>query len=601
MKYNKPILLTIALLSISLASCDSKTSTSSSNSSFSFSSTNQTSSSLSSTTTTNKFIEELNKLKKGYAFDGLFKAEFDNLKIQENLVEISANDDYYKFHEFEGVEYGINEERIIPNKNKASYTFNYSHDIYEPTNEDLTYNSRYTFNNEIEKEIVLPSTDTPLIWETSGFKNAFSLVDENTFVKENENTYVYENTNSDEFAKYISTQIYGGGELTTSIVTLKMESDELSEIYVEFDKVVDSATNKEVIYTFNGTITSLGESSCGPLLPLTGTKYEELNEVINSLKLGNYHSKSIVKSESFGNSEYEGYLEKEKKYFVYTTKNDEASYEDAYFEKDNVLHSATKINNDFYEDRIPFDYSLEESKMIPTFNLSPLFFIENKISNNKITYTLDRSYAIKTTLSNLFSPYSTDTIVDLTIEINKVDNVINNVVIKNVSDENNYEEITFDQIGLINNYIEVSNIKNDISELKWSELLPINNSVEELQSIYSVIPQDILDTIPNLGGYTTTIVAETNYFGGIDLIFQKSQTLNEAQTIFDNYISKLEQDSNYTKAIQQEGDTITTFTKPIVVDEVSKYLKLELELVDYSYLGMDAFFIYLSVSIVSSI
>lgn len=537
-------------------------------------------------------LEKYQEIQKGYSLEGILKAEYEGLKTVESIVEISSNSDYYQFHEFEGVEYLKGKEAKVPTKDVAGYTFNYSHKVFEATKEDIIYNSYRTINNEVREEIVLPSEDTPLLWETTGYKNGFALLDYESLEKQSDNSFLVNLDDYVDVQSSLSTQIFGG--YGPKAYTLEITDG--NKLSVLFDPILEQGSTVNVTYSFEGTFTKTGETASGPLRPLEGASTNTLSKAIDLLKKQNYHISSKVRSGSYGIAEYDGYVEYDKKYYVYSTKNSDSNYVDAYFEKDGKLHSAVKIKDSFYEDRVAFDYSLDEANLLPSFKISPLLFKETKVSDNISLYTLDKSIALKPTLSNVFSPFSTENIADLKIEV-KTDSIgnIESIAFDNKKDATTDELATYDTLGQVKGAFDASKVKTDVSDLKWSEILTLSSSKETLEEVYAIIPQAILDSIPNIGGHTATIAANIGFSGtNVDLIFQKGQSLQEVETLATGYGKRLEKDG-YTKN-QQPDCPLVDYTKEINTNDQKKTLQVSVEPVDYSEMG-GGFFLYVTVEI----
>lgn len=600
--------LVLSLLSIlALASCGEKTSSPSLTTSPLTPSTPSSTSSTSSPQVTSKdssvkkefTLSEamVSSLKEGYALDGVLKAEYEGLKTVKNAVEIHSNSDYYQFHEFEGVEYLTDEKEKTPTKEIAGYTFNYSHKVFEATKEDIIYNSYLTINNEVKEEPVLVD-DLPLLWETAGFSNAFNAVSLQDFTKENDQgLYSLDLNREDDLSLSLGTQIFGGPGLEAENVTFTTDGNSLTDIHVVFKTYVDSETSVNVKYTFDGKITALGAQASSALTPLAKAPHEVLTNALEILRTKDYHVTSTVQTSSYGIIKYEGYANYSHKYYAYTTDSEEGQYADIYFEKDGKVHSGLKIKDNYYEDRIPFDYSWEEAKILPSFALASSFFKEEKTSSSTFVYTLDKSIALRPTLSNVFSPFTTENIGDLKIEI-KLDSkgTITDVVFDNHKDDETSELARYDGFGDKSKLIDTSKIKDDVSDLKWSEILSATNTQASLEKIYKVVPKEVIDTVPTIGGHTASITPSEGLPGSIDLVYQKGQSIEEVEALSKAYQEKLTK-AGYTKITTDETATLITFTKDISVNNVAKVLNVSVEPVDYSFTGTPAYFLYVTLSL----
>jgi len=599
----KQLILLTTILLATLSSCVGNTSSTSSidsvTSSSEVSSESETSSSSSeevltpTTAITNDMLANLKigyhaVVKKEISYDG---EEDDNPRYYDAKVK----DNVAYMHFYENYETGkLNSYYdffITPVKESDGLTYAYQTGL--GINNTLIY-------EPIEVTDSITKEDTNLLWEDAYLDNPFKEMDASYFSKVNDNEFKLDLSNTNVSSSDIELQLanqlfFDTFPYSTSLpdiyeFSLLTNGDKITGYSLEFESFTSSSSGV-VTYKSSGKFLNQGNDvSITELTLLEGEEDADFTAAMTKLKTMNFkfdqvqYSYDYAGSNSFTKSlHYDGFSDGTSLvYYAYDLTSDSKIYAQALtpmtYEGMDGLGVYVPINGNYYSDSIFYTNYTNVKDYFSKFDFSSKFFTK-QVSDGKTIFTLDRSRRIfRGNNIAMISPFDSDSYADLlvnltiTIENDKI-TFFNQTT---DDDESGLRfKIEFSNFGTYSTLLTSDTIKEDCSDLKWSDLL--SNDQVSLNAITKSLTQDNLDAIPTIGGIYANVRADVSSGGASPILYTYTYSQEANSELLTEYSQKLV-DASFTKVSNNDGSDTKAetfyYTKQITIKSKTYLLKV---------------------------
>lgn len=538
--------------------------------------TNTTSSPYSTSTTEKKTFEEVfSQLQQGYFFEGtVSKYQFydDGTSAEYHApMQVVSNKSSYQAVKWN---YGAKDAQASKENGLAS---NVTYVSQEKDGKKYIVSQYLDMNNEVVNSYMADSKNQLATWDSALFGDCFQYFSTDDFLEDGLGNYELDLENSDLLNGYVALarQIYGKIALTPDSFTLtfseSMEELSFLMVYKDEDLYGQGTGHIEV----EGTFTTLGGNvAIDPIKPIEGKEDAIFKGAMDKLQQHNYQISTKYNETDFGDNivdTHEGYATKDQLVYTFKYKDETSNDNYMYYKKDDShIQGAELLQGSYYQDREPIQGTIED--LYPSFNISSLLFDYN---NKSDTYTLKKDLPITLRIedaSEMSTFYKSSPVTDIRVKI-KSDSV--NFVI--ATEAGRTIDITYSNIGKVENKVSVSTIQSDVSALKWPQLLErfpsyLKDAENKLGSL------EVLNNVPTLGGTYSKVMVD-NAIGGktgnIDLRVD-FQDLETTQKIRDQYVQKAKKDGYVVDKTQADREGFTFLTKTVKINNVDKIINLKI-------------------------
>ena len=515
--------------------------------------------------------EMLDSLSEGYRVEGLYYAVVRDQITSSFYYEYNCTDTVYEY-----TAYVDNAEN--PTKNKVEDSYRYEGFDYGDGTLYLTL-SKINLNNEVVNYPVTDGYGNLLTWNSTGFANAFSIINPSYFEK-TENDFEFELKmgllGMNKLYASLTSQFSSYMGLTAKSFLLTTDGYKVTGYKMTYQPL--QTVGGSMYITVEGNFVASGSEVVQPVKTFDGEanalfdeKFEELrNHTYRvDIDLGVKSYKMVV--ENAGGFIYDEFDANGKKVGSYGF----------YYIRDGVLQGITEINGTIYADGPAGTGSL--LNILPTLNISSELFVlkEEKDGKSVFEYNKEAPLASKIGYSYDYGIFGGSKIGDLTITISEDEVVIENDL------KFNKETFRYYDINGIKRYF--SNVSNSCDKLKWSDI--ISNQEEESEKLYQFISKEALDEIPTVGGLNSSIDVDATYKPD-EPVFRVPLYM-DGLTLYMNYVTKL-MSAGFKYNAELTVDEKEAYSKECVINGETKTVVVKVYLAE-DYLSGSQFLIYPSV------
>jgi len=390
------------------------------------------------------------------------------------------------------------------------------------------YSSGLGINNAIIHEPIevtdpITREDVNLLWEDAYLENPFKDLSANAFAKVNDNEFSLDLdmeavTEKDVALKLANQLFFDSYPYSTSLpdvysFSLKTNGNEIVGFSLEFESYSSSSGNV-VIYRSTGVFHDVGTApEITELTPLEGAEDADFQAAMTKLKTMNFKFDQVQYSYDYTGSgtfvkslHYDGFADGTSLvYNAYDLSSDLKIYAEALtpitYEGISGLGVYVPLGDYYYSDSIFYSAYTDIASYFSKFDLSSKYFTK-EAKDGATVFTLDRSRRIfRGNDISMISPFDSDQYADLLVNLT-VTVKEDSIVFENQTSDDDESglrfKISFSDFGAYSNLITDATIKEDCSDLKWSEILSNNQSA--LKAVTKIYTQENLDAIPTLGG-----------------------------------------------------------------------------------------------------
>lgn len=531
-------LLPAILLCCTLVSCQgtSKDSSpiSSSTSDTSSSITDTSSSSSSAQTPLDKSLDAtLSRLSKGFHLE---------LVRTEKYVVTGGSGSETNYYGYEEIQ--VDDENYRQTLYRSSTT-EASKDIIEQDQWYLDQNGTLVVRQfSLQNEVVETVADRNKNFVSAGLQNAFLSAQASYFTESN-SSFVLNDTASETFTKRLTKQLYGytNMELSLADLSLSYDGDTLGFEASLDPFTISYMTTIEVTLSFKGVFLST-EVDADPIVPIQGNDHSELDTAFDKISTWNFKTNVVNEEILYQDGRYEtvataeGSVLTNQFYYAFYDEDDVLVENNLYYLTNEKMQKAAIYGEKIYASGEPVSASV--SSYWPSFNISSAFF-----SKNGDTYQLNTKYLGLFTSTSLFTPFVSDTISSLSIQLED-----DKLTIINENSGNGRttfgakETITYSDFGKAT-AMDVSSVNEDSSSLTWKEALRNPN---DYRTIARYLGESNLNEIPFFRGKhgEASLISESNIYA----LLTPMSAMSEQTTL----------ESQYDTALQELGYTVTTGT-----------------------------------------
>ncbi len=485
----------------------------------------------------------------GFTADTLLTSGTESMGYTSNYMSFATTSKAYSFIKYASAGVGF------ANKNSIS-----SKGLYQPfTNNGTTYLTQVELglDNKIHNYYLVGSDSSYITWKKSGYYNPFSSLYGSDFSSNSTNPYQLDLKMNDTS----KTDIYQNiANCFTGIIGYTLESFSLLTNGVSAYGYKMTFASYQTSYGENNTYANgtfgeeRNEDVVEILTPFEGEEKSDLNERLKALKVGNYKADITLPNRSY---KAEVYGNKSVIYDLYHTDNTKFGSYGYYQISSNKVQGITRIGNDIYLDSSSIDGVM--SSMLPSFNISSVLFDKsNKSTSEKTIYKLNEDIASKLSVEEIYYGLLGSTVLgSLTIEIEQDKTTIINDM-KNVGEE----KFVYYDLGKVTDF--TTNIHSTCDSLKWSQIFS-NQPTEYQALISSTIDEELLDTLPVIGGTSSYITLVSNTKRG----------LVQAVVSISNYNDGINKIEAYKTKCEEAGFTITKKESQTLNYVISKDVTVE--------------------------
>lgn len=551
--------------STSTSSTNNISSTSNSISSIS-SSVNESSSSLSTSDPRGPQNYELTtamlrEFYEGYQVDGIYTAYIKDEVSYTNCYFYNCTDTVYEFTSY---------QEVLSNPTKDTVVSAYRYEGFDfGTDTKFLTQAKLSLNNEVVNYLVTDGYGNLLTWDSTGFGNVFP---------ELKVEYFEETENEFEFAldmsiaklkpvyKALTAQFssYMGLEMTS--FKIKTDGYNIKEFFMDFALLATTAG--QMYITVEGEFTKTGSDVVTPIEPLAGEADYEFDEMFSRLQEQNYRL-----DVNLGIKSYKLALEDGTKliYDEYDKNGFKTSSYGFYQVNDEVIQGVTKINDKIYADSLPGAGSLYN--VLPTLQISSvLFTLSDESTDERRIFTYREDAPSDAAFYYDYGMMAGSIVGDLTIILEDEKVTIQNKLMYST------EEFVYYDIGKVKNLFASYNKTCD--NLKWSEVL--SNQEKELEELYKVVPQDVMDQIPTFGGMYSKVTLDASYRPKTPVIVATVTSSAAGNELYESYVTKL-LDAGFELNSEYSTDKLKAYTKECVINGETKKICVKI------YFAFDAF------------
>lgn len=541
--------------------------------------TSNDSSSSENTNVATEFSQEMiDMLASGYAQTGIFSMGGQSYGgFYNQYVETHCTTDVFEYKAW--TQSLIGQEAT---KDKLQYDIR-----YEPA---LQGGSKYlaetelTLANELTHYIVQYDSGRNVPWAQAGYSNSFSLFKSTDFVKtENPNEFSLLTTNDSFKNIYVGIATQMSGMMGLDIETFTIQTDGVKPVsYKLICKNLDTKYGDVIESFIEGRFLGFGANVVKDMKPVEGEKDEFFEQKMTAL----CESKNWIMDAVLIKEDYQilNYNDQALIYEAYDKAgNKTGSYGYAQLDETTV-QGVTRINGTLYLDGGELGGSV--SMILPKLKISSVFFEENEESTEtKKIYTLKPEYKDIASGTD-YGMFGGSLVGDLTVifENNEV-TFINKLELVE-------EKFTYSSIGEVDNLLE--GLQRNCDSLTWSKLA--SNQPAELASLEQVVPLDLLDQIPTIGGTYSYITLDATYNPNRPVFTVPIDDYATGETLYEGLSEKLIV-AGFTKVDEQKTSTGNKFVyqKECIVEEETKILQAEIYLVFDIYSMATRFLLYPSI------
>lgn len=479
------------------------------------------------------------ELAEGYQVLGIYRATIANVPSVSHYYKYNCNDTVYEYTSYQ-------EAKENPTMDEVASSYRY--EAFTTGEYSILTQANLNLNNEVTNYMVTDGYGNYLLWEETGFANAFRHLSSSDFLKtENDFEFKLDMTKTGFSSVYhaLTAQFSSYMGLSMEYLTITTDGYKLKTYKMGFAQLQTLQGKMDIVV--EGKFTAMGADVVKPLVPVEGTSDNDFERMFKTLQNQNYRL-----DVNLGVKSYKMSLENGKTLlWDEFDKNGKKSGSYGYYQTTSKLQGVTRINDQIYRDGNPISGDLVN--IYPTLKISSMLFEldeEQSVNGKKVfNYRKDVPQDIAMYYDYGMMAGSIVGELSIIIETNKV-TIINKL---NLSTE----EFVYYDIGNVKN--SLNGINNTCDDLKWSELL--SNQEENLETLYNKVPQEALDMIPTIGGIYSLVQLDVKTKPSEPVILLPSSSIGI--NLYNSYIEKLEQAGFSLDEILSETDKLA-YTKDYI-------------------------------------
>jgi hypothetical protein len=537
----------------------------------------------------------LDELAKGYQMESTVvttSMDGDTASYQSWALECAATDGKYSAKSWELC------ETEVPTKNAVDQFFYATYDPSEATKN--TYSVKLGINNKLVYTPIKDSNGDVQVWEKGGFSNFWADLSISDFdYTDEDNTfslYAYDANRTLAYTE-LCDQIGGGTGWALGGMKMKTDGRHVTDIETTFQDITEYGTTFSTKVTTK--VTAYGTAAAvEDINPIEGTEDADFAAAMDSLRQSNFICTTATTKLTTGT---DGTVTRTLSGTTVMTMNPyEFKFESkdatgtltarpqAGFQIGNHEQGCLVYGDTVYDNGATATGSIAED-FTPSFAVSSLLFSVDAATK---TYTLNvPNYHLASDYTHLVSSSlkghgnSTFSVV---LKEGEVDFTF--VTVNSETSAAEYA-IAYTSIGTVEDVFDVAAVKNDCSDLKFSELLFYKqNYLATL--IKACVNQDTLDSIPTLGGIYSNCTASTGC-----VVYASFLTVEEFDGAVTAYKAKLVA-AGYTASATAGKHGGVVYTKAITIKDssnadVAYTLSLEVYPRKLTFMGVNLTMLYL--------
>lgn len=497
--------------------------------------------------------EMLEEAQQGYKARTLVKLSLAAFGDTYYYVDSAASDDYYEFAMYDSAS-----SETSASKSSVSQS-----GLYSTDSKGILSQIELGLDNKLNYIQLVDSSGFLLNWKDAGYSNFFEDLYPDDFVEtEDDFCFALRDNVKSKIRSSIGLQLSLSSTLDIQDMILKTDGYKIVSCDITFEEY--TSTYGKVTPSATVVFEGLGEGLITVPEAYEGEEDSLFQSKLESLKSQNYKLEVSALSKTMNCLVEDG---KVVVYDIYNKGVLSGSY--GYYQSTNsTVQGLLPAGDYYYYDAEPISGLM--TQMLPTFNISSAIF-DKRVEGESYIYELKDGLEGYTKDSQAYGMFGGDVCGDLTIEFNSSDEII-------VTNTNNgvVETFRYYDIGKVDGLSE--KIINGCDTAPWSDLFQTQTAA--LAKLLQKIPQNVLDEIPNFGGYYSYVVLNVDKANEYAFVLSNSNyTYDLLQEIIESYEGSLVA-NGYVASSEKgrhKGDVYVS-SKKYDIDGVQKSVQLEIYL-----------------------